>query len=177
MRLLDRLRAAARPAAPQGDTLYRAVVAEARQPAWYLAGEAPDTLDGRFDMVALVLSLVMLRLEREGTAGRLNAAIAERFVEDMDGSLRQMGIGDQNIGKEVGRMMSALGGRLGAYRDAVTAGTDAAWADALRRNLWRGAEPSDDAVAWVAARARRLQAAIDAPPLAELEAKGWEALA
>jgi cytochrome b pre-mRNA-processing protein 3 len=177
MGLLDRLRAAARPPAPRADTLYRAVVAEARRPDWYLAGEAPDTLDGRFDMVALVLSLVMLRLERDGNAGVLNAALAERFVEDMDGSLRQMGIGDQNVGKEIGRMMSALGGRLGAYRDAAAADTDAAWANALARNLWRGAAASDGAVAWVTARVRRLAAAIAAPPLDRLEAQGWEALA
>jgi cytochrome b pre-mRNA-processing protein 3 len=46
----------------------------------------PDTTDGRFDMVASVLSLVLLRLEREGPETRqAQALLAETFVEDMDG--------------------------------------------------------------------------------------------
>ena len=61
--------------------LYNAVVAEARRPDWYLAGKVPDTLDGRFDMVAAVLSLVLLRLEEEGEAGRAPSAfLTESFV-------------------------------------------------------------------------------------------------
>lgn len=149
------------------DPLYNAVVATARQPEWYLAGEVPDSLDGRFDMVALVLSLVLIRLEDAGAA-QLCADITERFITDMDGTLRQDGVGDQVVGKHIGRMVAALGGRLGAYRDART--DDAAFADALRRNLWRGAAPNDDAVAWVVAAARRLAARLDATPLAALTA-------
>ena len=75
--------------------LYKAVVAEARRPDWYRQGRVPDTLDGRFDMVAAVLSLVLLRLEEEGDAGRAPSAhLTELFVEDMDGQLRERGIGD-----------------------------------------------------------------------------------
>ena len=96
--------------------LYKAVVAEARRPDWYRQGRVPDTLDGRFDMVAAVLSLVLLRLEEEGDAGRAPSAhLTELFVEDMDGQLRERGIGDIVVGKHVGRMMGALGGRLGAF--------------------------------------------------------------
>jgi cytochrome b pre-mRNA-processing protein 3 len=46
--------------------LYRAIVSAARLPVWYKAGKVPDTKDGRFDMIAAILSLVLLRLEREG---------------------------------------------------------------------------------------------------------------
>ena len=37
--------------------LYKAVVTEARRPDWYREGGVPDTQDGRFDMVAAVLSM------------------------------------------------------------------------------------------------------------------------
>ena len=43
--------------------LYQAVVAAARRPEWYVEGKVADSLDGRFDMVAAMLSLVLLRLE------------------------------------------------------------------------------------------------------------------
>jgi cytochrome b pre-mRNA-processing protein 3 len=141
-----------------GTALYAAIVAEARRPDWYLAGEVPDTMDGRFDMVALVLSLVLLRLEAEpGDAPRqMSADLADRFITDMDGSLRQEGIGDQVVGKHIGHMMAALGGRLGAYRDAGP--DDVALGTALRRNLWRAAPAVDDAVAWVVTETRRVAA-------------------
>nr|WP_310496578.1 ubiquinol-cytochrome C chaperone family protein [Sandarakinorhabdus sp.] len=154
--------------------LYAAVVREARRPDWYLAGEVPDTMDGRFDMIALVLSLLMLRLETE-TAGRadhpaaaLSALLAERFIADMDGNLRQDGIGDQVVGKHIGRMMAALGGRLGAYRDA--GGDDSALAAALARNMWRGVPPGDDALEWCVRESRRLMAALTASDFAGIAA-------
>ncbi len=170
MSLLSALRraiGATMPPPGPADPLYAAIVAEARRPPWYLAGQAPDTLDGRFDMVALVLSLVLLRLEDEDAA-QMCADLTERFIADMDGTLRQDGVGDQVVGKHIGRMVAALGGRLGAYRD--TRGDDAGFAEALRRNLWRGGTVPDDAVAWVVAEARRVSGRLDATPLAAITA-------
>lgn len=126
--------------------LYRAVVAEGRQTHWYKEGAVPDTLDGRFDMIVAILSLALIRLEQLG-AKQEAVWLTELFVEDMDGQLRQEGIGDVVVGKHVGRMMSALGGRTGAYREALAGGDDLG--EALRRNLYRGAEASDAAVAHV----------------------------
>ena len=174
MSILSALRRAIGATLPQpgpADPLYAAIVAEARRPDWYLAGQVPDTIDGRFDMVALVLSLVLIRLEDEGTTGpapQLCADLTERFIADMDGTLRQDGVGDQVVGKHIGRMVAALGGRLGAYRD--NRADDAGFAEALRRNLWRGEPINDDAVAWVTAESRRLAARLAATPHAALVA-------
>ncbi len=102
--------------------LYTAVVQRARAEHWYRDGQVPDTVDGRFDMIAAVLALVMLRMESEPSGGEPAARLAERFVDDMDGQLRELGIGDIIVGKHIGRMMSMLGGRLGAYRDGLAIG-------------------------------------------------------
>lgn len=116
--------------------LYAAVVAEARLPHWYRDGAVPDTLDGRFDMVAAVMSLVLMRLEKEGDAGRAPSAwLTELFVEDMDGQLRERGIGDIIVGKHIGRMMGALGGRLGAFREGFAGGD---LDGVIHRNIYRG---------------------------------------
>jgi cytochrome b pre-mRNA-processing protein 3 len=162
--LIDRL--TRRTPAPPMDALYRSVVAIAREPRWYTAGAVPDTLDGRFDMVVLVLSLVMLRLEREPGSERPIVGLTERFVEDMDGSLREIGVGDLVVGKQVGRMVGALEGRLGAYR-GVLAGSEPL-ADALTRNLYRGTAPGADALGWTAAAVGELRRQIDAMPLDRL---------
>ena len=124
--------------------LYNAVVLRARAPHWYVEGGVPDTVDGRFDMIAAVLSFVLMRLEETPEGAAPSAQLAERFVDDMDGQLRQMGIGDIVVGKHIGKMMAMLGGRLGAYRDGLAGdGID----DALVRNLYRGDAPPAEALA------------------------------
>lgn len=137
--------------------LYDAVVARGRDPDWYLAGSVPDTIDGRFDMIAAVLSLVLIRLERDPAAALASARLTERFVDDMDGQLRQIGIGDVIVGKHVGKMMGMLGGRLGAYRDGLAAGD---LKPALIRNLYRGEGPNAAALDHVAGRLAALDRAL-----------------
>ena len=152
--------------------LYHAVVVAARQPAWYVEGRVADNLDGRFDMVAVMLSLALLRLEAERDAYAAESALlTEIFVDDMDGQLREIGIGDVVVGKHIGRMMSALGGRLGAYRDALASGEGLEVA--LERNLYRGTPSDPDALAWVAVRIRVLHAAIMKMPVSALLDGQW----
>ena len=166
MSLLQRLFGAARQRETRAP-LYRAVVAEARDPAWYREGKVADTRDGRFDMIAAVLALVLLRLEAEGEAGRGDSTLlTELFVQDMDASLRELGVGDPTIGKHVGKMMSALGGRLAAFRAAGEGEGD--FVAAVRRNVFHEAPPSDEAVALVAGRLEALAARLAALPIAAL---------
>lgn len=153
--------------------LYRAVVAEARLPGWYREGRVPDTLDGRFDMVAAVMSLVLLRLEEEGEAGRAPAAhLTELFVEDMDGQLRERGIGDIVVGKHVGRMMGALGGRLGALREGLAQG---AIDGAIERNIYRGPAPTAGALRFVREGLLRLRTQLAATEIDDLVGGAWPA--
>lgn len=151
--------------------LYDAVVAHARQPHWYLDGQVPDTLDGRFDMVAAVLSMVILRLEDDPDGPVPVAQLTERFVDDMDAQIRQIGFGDMVVGKHVGRMMGMLGGRLGAYRDGLAgagSGDGAGLDDALVRNLYRGVAPPDAALAHTRRELVRLHAALPAVEVAAM---------
>jgi cytochrome b pre-mRNA-processing protein 3 len=137
--------------------LYDAAVRLGRDPAWYLEGGVPDSMTGRFDMVSSVVALVLLRLEAEGDEARRDSVLlTELFVDDMDATLRQAGTGDLIVGKRVGKLMSALGGRLGAYRDGLVGAGDLHLA--VRRNVFRESPPSEDAVAVVAERLRALHA-------------------
>lgn len=128
--------------------LYNAIIAEGRRPDWYEQGAVPDTLDGRFDMIAAIFCAVLIRLEKTDDARQEIAWLTEIFVNDMEGQLRQIGIGDMVVGKRVGDMMSALGGRMGAYRQAL--GGDSALEEALTRNLYRGNAPAQAALDFTA---------------------------
>ena len=135
------------------EPLYAALVERARDPVWYREGQVPDTIDGRFDMIASLLSLLLIRLEAEGEAARADSVrLTELFIADMDGSLRQLGIGDVVVGKHVGKMMGALGGRLGAFRAALAG--EGVLDDAVRRNVFRDEPPSETCVARVGERLR-----------------------
>ncbi len=157
MSLLDRLFHRPDPRTAM-TALYQAIVHRGRAVHWYVEGAVADTLDGRFDMIAAVLSLVLLRLERADMRHE-SVWLTELFVDDMEGQLRQIGVGDVVVGKHIGRMMSALGGRLSAYREALAPGGD--MAEALRRNLYRGEPVEDAALADVEARLRAFAAALE----------------
>jgi cytochrome b pre-mRNA-processing protein 3 len=128
--------------------LYDAIVNAGRARNWYVEGEVPDTIDGRFDMIAAVMALTLLRLEKEGENARgPSVLLTELFIDDMDGSMRQLGIGDLMVGKHVGRLTGALGGRLGAFREDVEAGRD--FTATVAKNIFHDAPPNEDALRFV----------------------------
>jgi len=165
MRLLQRLFGA--PDRGTAPALYEAVVALGRQPHWYEEGAVPDTIDGRFDMIAAALSMVMLRLDGDPEGVPQSTALAECFIHDMDGQLREIGIGDVVVGKHLGQMMGMLGGRLGAYREGLAAGSIR---EALVRNLYRGAAPEDAALRHVERELLALREKFAATPIASFVA-------
>ncbi len=147
--------------------LYAAIVAQARQPHWYQAGQVPDTIDGRFGMITLITSLVLLRMEEIGEAASgPMARLTEVLVEDMEGQVREIGFGDLVVGKQVGQMMGALGGRIGAYRAALL--QDGDLNAALRRNLYGAVEPSTAALDHVLAKVRVIVAGLSGRTLDQL---------
>src|SRR3546814_19915455 len=103
--------------------------------------------------------MVLLRVEGDPAGSVPGTHLAERFVDDMDGQLREIGIGDIIVGKHIGRMMSMLGGRLGAYRAGLAEGD---LAPALVRNLYRGTAPAHPAPAHTRDRLPPFLAALDA---------------
>ena len=75
--------------------LWNAVVTEARRPAWYADHGVSDTVAGRFDMVCAVLAAVLVRMESSGTMTNESVLLTELFVHDMDGQLRELGVGEK----------------------------------------------------------------------------------
>jgi cytochrome b pre-mRNA-processing protein 3 len=131
--------------------LYGAIVNAGREPAWYVEGQVPDTIDGRFDMIAALLTLVLLRLEAEGDVARTpSVLLTELFIDDMDGSIRQLGIGDIVVGKHIGKMMGALGGRLTTFRSEIAEGGD--FTGPATRNIFHDAPPSQAGLNFVSSR-------------------------
>lgn len=116
--------------------IYGRVVAQARQPAFYARAGVPDTPEGRYELVVLHLWLAVDRLQAAGLAGQqLARVVTERFVEDMDDNLREMGVGDTAVPKKVKRAAAGLLERAQAYRKALESGDSGAIRDVLASSI------------------------------------------
>ncbi len=128
--------------APLSAPAYDAAVNVARAKSWYLAGAVPDTMDGRFALLATVVALVTLRLEAEGDAGRApSVALTEAFIDDMDAQMRQEGF-DATLGKKVRHLVGSLASRVDRWRRLLAG--EGTWDEVVRRSVYRDA-PTDEA--------------------------------
>ena len=128
----------------RGGALFQLLVSETRQPHWYLLGKVPDTVDGRFAVLATVTALATVRLEQGGDPARLaSVALTERFIDAMDSEHRQMGISDPSIGKTVRKLVASLGSRVELWRDALR--DRECWTEVASKSLFRGAAPPQGA--------------------------------
>ncbi|WP_017665432.1 ubiquinol-cytochrome C chaperone family protein [Porphyrobacter sp. AAP82] len=126
--------------------LWHRVIELARDSVYYTDCRVADSIAGRFDMICAVLSAVMVRIEASDLRSE-SALLAELFVEDMDGQLREFGVNDVVVGKRIGKLMSVLGGRLGTYRSAFNAGDLDKLTAAIARNVTFAADADEAAAA------------------------------
>ncbi|MFA6266413.1 MAG: ubiquinol-cytochrome C chaperone family protein [Pseudolabrys sp.] len=125
---------------PERDTisiLYGMIVAQARLPVFYRDYAVADTINGRFDLVVLHLALVLDRMTENGVLNAAGQALFDHFCRDMDDNLREMGISDLKVPKEMKVMGQAFYGRSRAYLEAL--GNRRALVAALARNIYGGA--------------------------------------
>ena len=121
------------------DRLYGAIVAQARAPAFYADLGVPDTVSGRFDMLVLHVYLVYRRLASEPATRAAGQELFDRFCSDMDGTLRERGVGDLAVPRKMRTIGEAFYGRVRVYEGALAATDEAALAAALEKNVFGGA--------------------------------------
>ena len=137
----------------RGAELFSWVTERARAPHWYIEGEVPDTVDGRFAMLTTIAALVLLRLDREREA-EASVALTERFVEAMEAEHREMGMGDPKLGRTVRKLVGALSRRVELWRSGT-------WEDAARESVHWSNEPSFAALAHVSESLKDLWRELD----------------
>ena len=150
----------------RGAELFDAVTGLAREPHWYVEGKVPDTLDGRFAVLATLTALVLVRLEGEGESGNaISVALTERFVHVMESEHRELGIGDPTLGKTMRKLVGSLAGRVELWRSA--AANDVEFEAATHHSLYKG-DASADALVHASEAFKRLWAKLQGTALTEL---------
>ena len=125
--------------APRGtiETIYGMIVTQAREPLFYRDLGVADTVNGRFDLLVLHLWMILRRLRQIEGGAELAQALFDRFCEDLDANLREMGVGDLAVPKRMQAFGEAFYGRSAAYDLALTDGPEAL-AQAICRNILNG---------------------------------------
>ena len=139
--------------------LYGMIVAQAREPAFYRLYGVPDTVTGRFEMVLIHLILVLDQLkEKPDPVRNLGQQLFDHFCRDMDDSIREMGVGDLAVPRQMRRVGEAFYGRKAVYAAALAAADDGPLADALRRIVFvdSSSDGADCLAAYVRMATRQL---------------------
>jgi cytochrome b pre-mRNA-processing protein 3 len=154
------------PVVSPADGLYAAIVERSRDVRFYAALGVPDSLDGRFEMVALHTYLVLRHLRAGGPAAEQAAqALVDVLFADMDANLREMGAGDLGVGKRVKRMATGFYGRVAAYDEGQAKGDVR---EPLRRNLFGTVSPAPAEVEAMAGYLSRAETALGRQALPEI---------
>ena len=148
--------------------IYKRVAEQARMAELFETCGIPDTLDGRFDSLALHAALMIDRLRREPDGEALSQAFFDAMFRHLDLTLREIGIQDLGVGRRIKIMAEGLHGRALAYREALNGG-DTPLAEVLRRNAYGGTSPQDsEAVARLEAYVRNYAKALGSTARNEL---------
>jgi cytochrome b pre-mRNA-processing protein 3 len=151
-----------RPQVSAGRALFASASEQARDPAFYEKGGVPDTPEGRFELYALHVILLLRRLKGDaGPVVETRQALFDSFVRNLDDGLREMGVGDLSVGKKMRKLGAAVYGRLKSYDSALTGGESESLSAVIRRTVFAGIETGDaEALArYVAAADTRFAAA------------------
>lgn len=121
----------------QAQDLYDLVVSQARQTVFYEELDVPDDVDGRFEMISLHQILLLLRMEEIGEYAKgFSQELFDAMFRDMDRSLREMGISDLRVPKQMKRMLNGFNGRTQSYREALLEKDQDKLFAAIERNIY-----------------------------------------
>lgn len=143
------------------DRQYGILTTAARQKAFYLSADVPDTVMGRFEMLSVIMILYFRRTNSEGAAIKdIAQEIVDAFFLDLDHSIRELGIGDQGVPKRMKKLASMFYGRVDSYGKALDAGDEVALAAALKRNFYPQSQDAELSMAVLARYMMRAAAAL-----------------
>lgn len=127
------------------DRQYETLTSAARMPELYERLNVPDTVMGRFEMLSAVMILFFRRTRTSETSGQeIAQEIVDAFFQDIDYSIRELGIGDNSVPKRMKKLAGMFYGRLEAYSKAMDVRDAEGLAVALVRNIHpQATEPVD----------------------------------
>jgi len=95
--------------------MYEMIVQKAREPVLFEMVNLPDNPQGRFESIVLHMFLVQRRFRDMENSGSLPQKLMDSMADDFDRSIREMGVGDLSVGKNVKKLLQAVRRRFTCY--------------------------------------------------------------
>jgi|TARA_R110002096_G_scaffold435770_1_gene662581 cytochrome b pre-mRNA-processing protein 3 len=130
-----------------GHKLFVSVIDQSRLAWFYSELAVEDNLDGRFDLMSLHMAMVLQKLDqnKQNTdAAKLKQVVQEIMFDNLDLTLREIGVGDLGVGKKIKVMAEAFYGRMMVYQDLFNVKDKQKMSIALQRNLYRERKMAQD---------------------------------
>ena len=143
--------------------IYASAVNEARNPEYYATAGVPDTVEGRFDMITLMVSLALGRIGRISKGGDvLGQEIFDIMFADMDTNLREVGVSDEGMKYKIREMSGSFMGCMRTYGQLIESNAaNDLWQDAISRNIFRSKDSIVSGSALLAKRALEINSFMD----------------
>lgn len=121
----------------RADALYNHVVAASRNPMLYGASGAPDTANGRFELIILHIFMLFRRMQDDDDQVKsIKQKTFDCFLENMDVNLREIGVGPDGVPKRIQKMLENFYGRASAYQSAIDDNDVDKMAEVIARNFY-----------------------------------------
>ncbi|KQT51025.1 hypothetical protein ASG43_05655 [Aureimonas sp. Leaf454] len=127
------------------DDLYAGIVETSRRPMLFVEAGLPDTVMGRFESLSISVFLVLARCGEDPELKPLAQDLVDRFMLDVEDSIRELGIGDVSVPKRMRKLAGMFYERVGAYDAPLAVGDREALALGLQRFALADAPAGTDA--------------------------------
>ncbi len=135
------------------DRLHGEIMAGARQPEFFLRYGVADTVEGRFELLCLLATVALRRIEMLPAPGpEIAQELTDSVFAHFDVALREIGVGDLTVPKKIKKMAQGWLGRGSVYRQALVEREEAALSLAIARNVFGDANTAADPAATRLAR-------------------------
>lgn len=142
---------------PQSRTQHRikAAKAAALHPALYAQWGVPDTFDGRFEALLLMVSVEFARLTRDGDP-RAAGGLLTAFMQDVELALQASGVSEAGMRKKMRQVETASFSRVKEIGDALRGSSSAV--QAILNAMYAGQDSAHDAATRLDSLLHRLYA-------------------
>lgn len=128
-------------------TLFNIIIEHSRVIDFYEDYSVEDSLDGRFDLMSVHMAIVLEKLDHHKDlkdVPEFKRILQEIMFDNLDLTLREIGVGDMGVGKKIKVMAEAFYGRMIAYQNLFVNKNEVEMSNTLKRNLYREKTINED---------------------------------
>tara|TARA_B100000886_G_scaffold330659_1_gene281309 strand:+ start:479 stop:991 length:513 start_codon:yes stop_codon:yes gene_type:complete len=96
---------------------YTKIAEQSRMPFFFDELNVPNNFEGRLEILSLNLTLVLWSLKKKKDESTISQELIDIFFQDLDNSLRELGVSDLSVGKKIKILVENFYGRLVSYND------------------------------------------------------------